>query len=157
VSTHQFKIYGFQISLPSEYAYQEYSKLNSEIITYKLSRSNQNTSEQKNRQTPTGFNTSAEDIILLSLYQNENHYNELTPISTIKYWIAQTESGERPIISLEKLAATRPEYYAEQANGVGGAIGQYFYIITPKYIFVLRSNDVSKEELETINQSITLI
>ncbi|MFA5107178.1 MAG: hypothetical protein WC497_02510 [Patescibacteria group bacterium] len=147
--------YGFSLVVPSEFSYQVVPPIKTESLLVRFSRTNKNTSEGHNRNTPDGFNTFADDVMHLAVYTNDENissdqWGRLAP------WIERNMPGETIVRNETRVVGLNTIVLTHQGNGVGGAVGQYLYFITSNEILVLISNDVSEETLMTIAESVSL-
>lgn len=145
--------YGFKITIPGVFSDQIIDAHYGECLdTIKFCKPNMDTSEIPNRDTPDGFKTAVDDCFFLEIYKNSD---SLTPDSNLfNIWHEQIYLGQEIQESKILYVNNNKVLFTHETNGVGGAIGQFYYLFEPGYVFVLWSNDVPAEKLAEIMGSI---
>ncbi len=159
IQTYESKEYGFKINMPISFSYQiaenDYRYYPGILTTIDFREINPDTSEVKNRETPNGFNTSADNILTLLIYPNSDKLTS-SEIEQFKVWHDQALIGHG-IQSIDEVSyGDNQILYSIENNGVGDAAGRYYYLFSEDNIIVITSNDVSKDVMEEIVSSFTL-
>ncbi len=153
--TYRSEEYGFNVQIPVEFSIENQAlpsdgKMLSQVLLW---RKNQNTSQDARRDTPNGFNTSADDRAYLTIYSNINQLVAESAPQDFLTWHDDISSSQ---VITEKQTMTLGEnttIFTHEINGLEGATGQYLYFFNDDYIFVLESNDVPRDELLNIGKA----
>lgn len=143
------ELYHFSIATPSEYGYLVNPDTGEELGSFTLTRTNKNTSEEPNRDTPNGFNTSADDRIGVTVFEN-NQDVTLDSLPGFISWqeMAQSSAGiEGSAITHAFSLANAIE--AITASGID-AFSRSIYFVNDAYVVEISSADVPKGELYEI-------
>jgi len=152
------KRYGFTLLVPDTFSQ---TLVNNDVRYYpgvletiEFREINKNTNQEKNRETPNGFNTAGDNI--LTLYINSNSQN-LTAQDTDEFqnWYKQAFVGEDIESIDEVFLGGKSILSATVANGVAGAKGRSYFVFSEKNILAIASNDVAKDVMDVIVGSIT--
>lgn len=148
--------YDFSLALPASFSNSVEPAFGQEKLGIRFSRPNANTSEEHNRNTPDGFNTSADDRIYLRVFTNPDHL-AATQGDMVRAWINEHMPSELSIKLFEnRIFGGNAVIFTHQENGIAGAIGQYIYFFSTEIILVIDSGDVPQEELQAIAATVTL-
>jgi len=144
--------YDFSFVAGSEYGYIENSTSGSEVAAYTFSRINSNTSEEQNRDTPNGFNTSVDDRLGVVVYRNTQHIS-LDNLADFVSW----QESVSPSAGIVGSAATHEftSNTAIEAITAGGidSEGRDLFFVSDSYIIDFSSSDVPKDEMYDIANS----
>ena len=146
--------YNFSFEYNSDFSYFEDPTLGDAIKSYTFKKINSNTSEEVNRDTPNGFNTSADDTMGLNIYENTNQLDS-NNIEEFISWYEQDNispsSGISGTPSVKKLG-NNMVIEAIIADGID-SFGRGIFFINDNYIVVIESDDVPKDEMYEIGNS----
>lgn len=144
--------YKFSFNTESNFSYSEYTPMDSALNSYLFSRINNNTSEESNRDTPNGFNTSADDRMLVSVYSNEQGLISGN-IDVFQLWLETISPGKdiNGFLSVYNFSNTSA-IEAVTVEGIN-SFSQSLYFFSEDYIIEISSPDVPKDELYNIANS----
>ncbi|MFA5107204.1 MAG: hypothetical protein WC497_02640 [Patescibacteria group bacterium] len=148
--------YDFSLTLPASFSNSVEPAFGQEKLGIRFSRPNANTNEQPNRDTPDGFNTSADDRIYLRVFTNPDHL-AATQGDMVRAWINEHMPSELSIKLFEnRMFGGNAVIFTHQENGIAGAIGQYIYFFSTEIILVIDSGDVPQAELQAIAATVSI-
>jgi hypothetical protein len=142
-------LFNFSFTTGSEYGYLENSTASTELASYVLNRENENTSEQPNRDTPNGFNTSVDDRIGVTVFQNNQHITLDNLAEFISWQELVTPSADINGSATTHVFTLNNAIEAITAGGIDD-FSRCIYFINDSYIVEIGSADVSKDELYDI-------
>jgi len=151
---YESNVYNFSITLNKTFSYRlELDEVDTSNMKFSISffSPNDNTSDKVNRDTPNGFNFSADNALGLHIYDNSQNINA-SEILKFKNWYKGNVIG-RGIINFEQDEINDKQVLILLESDGIDSIGQYFYFFREKYIFVLGSDDFTKQEIFAITNS----
>ncbi|MBI4426520.1 MAG: hypothetical protein HY567_02995 [Candidatus Kerfeldbacteria bacterium] len=102
-------------------------------------------SEQRNRNTPNGFNTSSYNTLGLLVYENPKKLQPQNE-SEVRAWL--TSVGKSGIQEFEQSTISgTPIIRTEEVDGIG-SIGVNYYLFGPKFIYAFGTDDFPEEAME---------
>lgn len=142
---------GFTIELNETFSYR-FNESQKDEATFVFSRPNLETREDQRRDTPNGFNTSAEDRLTIRIFPNTEHLTAMSPLSDFSEWHNSAIQDQTITNSAQENIGRKNAIFTLEHDGINST-GQYFYLFSGASIFSIGSDDIPKSELDVIAQS----
>lgn len=136
--------YLFRLRLPSTLAYSGKASAPGATFVARFMAENADTSETRNRNTPTGFNTSAYNIFGFFVYRNPSH---LTVDNEVEFRRWMKGVGKNDVRKYERTGVNdSPIIRTEEASGPEVTVNYYFF--SSEFIYAFETGDFPDEAMQ---------